>query len=170
MIYDFLTQLREKVIYSRGMEALERLKEGNARFVANDSHHPRQCSTFRQMQIEKQNPFAAILACSDSRVPVEILFDQGIGDLFVVRLAGNVATESAIDSLRFAIDNLNVSHIVVLGHQNCGAVIAKKGDEPIKEAVMANLQEQLEIVTTAFENVDVRGAYYDFETGNVTFL
>ena len=103
------------------VEALERLRAGNARFVAGAPHpSPRT----RLEAMGPQRPFAAVLGCADSRCPVEAIFDQGFGELFVVRVAGNVADTPQIGSLEFAVQALGVRLILVLGHQGCGAVQA----------------------------------------------
>ncbi len=105
-------------------EALERLLTGNLRFVANYRQYPGQ-SLERMAQVaESQHPFAAVLTCADSRVPPELLFDQGLGDLFVVRVAGNVADDEIIGSLEYAVEHLGVRLLMVLGHERCGAVRA----------------------------------------------
>lgn len=107
------------------MAALERLKKGNARFVAGtpakslDSHVSR-----RAQLVQEQKPFAIILGCSDSRVPAEIIFDQGLGDLFVIRVAGNIVAPSLIGSVEYAAKQCGTRLVVVLGHSNCGAVLA----------------------------------------------
>jgi carbonic anhydrase len=104
--------------------ALQRLQIGNERFAAGCPTHPRQDELQRVALLNGQHPFAAILGCSDSRVPPEILFDQGIGDLFVVRTAGNILDDVVVGSLEYAVEHLGVSLVVVLGHQECGAVTA----------------------------------------------
>lgn len=104
-------------------EALALLKEGNARYVANDPRE-RDFSAGRASRTIGQAPFAAILGCADSRVSPELAFDQGPGDLFVVRLAGNFVTEEGLASLEFGAAVLGTRLIVVLGHSNCGAVNA----------------------------------------------
>jgi carbonic anhydrase len=105
-------------------EALERLRAGNRRFVEGD----RSVDTMSQARlthvIAGQRPLAVILGCSDSRVPVEIVFDQGFGDLFVIRVAGNVVAPSQIGSVEFAVERLGTRLVVVLGHTRCGAVQA----------------------------------------------
>ena len=106
-------------------EALQRLKTGNQRFAAN----VRDTSTLvkqahRADLAESQTPFAIILGCSDSRVPAEIVFDQGLGDLFVVRVAGNIVAPSLLGSVEFAAAQFNVRLVVVLGHTKCGAIQA----------------------------------------------
>lgn len=104
-------------------EALQRLRDGNERFVARlRDGGPPQAGVGELLQ--QQNPFAIVLGCSDSRVPPEIVFDQSIGDLFVARVAGNVATSTQIGSIEFAASQFDVSLIVVLGHTDCGAVNA----------------------------------------------
>ncbi len=106
-------------------QALTMLKEGNGRFTRNTVDHPDQGFTARtQTSAKGQAPFACVLSCSDSRVPVEILFDRGIGDIFVIRVAGNVANVDEIASLEYGTDHLNVPLLVVLGHSQCGAVTA----------------------------------------------
>ena len=105
-------------------EALKKLMDGNQRFVQGKLSNPNQ-DTVRLTEVAQgQSPFAAILSCADSRVPPEILFDQGLGDLFVVRDAGNVATPEEIGSLEYAVAILGSQVLLVLGHQSCGAVTA----------------------------------------------
>jgi carbonic anhydrase len=105
-------------------DALLKLAEGNARFVAGRPIHPDQSIERREEVAKAQHPFAIVLCCSDSRVPPEIVFDAGVGDLFVVRVAGNTADEAAIGSIEYAVEHLGASLVVVLGHQRCGAVQA----------------------------------------------
>ncbi|MDH5617576.1 MAG: carbonic anhydrase, partial [Gammaproteobacteria bacterium] len=106
-------------------EALQRLRDGNRRFVAGASSINDALSAARRAElVDGQNPFAVILACSDSRVPVELVFDQGLGDLFVIRVAGNIVAPSQVGSVEFAAANLGAKLVVVLGHSNCGAVDA----------------------------------------------
>ena len=106
-------------------EALERLKAGNQRVVNGESDLDKLTSEKRRSNLlAGQQPFAIILACSDSRVPVEIIFDQGLGDLFVIRVAGNVVAPSQIGSVEFAAAEFDTRLVVVLGHTSCGAVKA----------------------------------------------
>jgi carbonic anhydrase len=102
---------------------LDALREGNARFRA-DPKHLHQSAECSSRLACCQKPFAIILSCSDSRVPPEVVFDQGFGDLFSVRLAGNVATPAALGSIEYAVDHLGAKLVVVMGHQRCGAVQA----------------------------------------------
>lgn len=105
-------------------DALRMLVEGNARFAQGKATNPNRTLTRLQELGTKQAPFAAVLACSDSRVPVEILFDQGFGDIFVARVAGNIATSEVIGSLEYATEVLGSKLVLVLGHSACGAVKA----------------------------------------------
>jgi carbonic anhydrase len=105
--------------------ALKMLQEGNGRFVSTAVKRPNQNTKQRLQTAEKgQKPFAAVLSCADSRVPVEVIFDRGIGDIFVVRDAGNIATQTDIGSIEYAVDHLGTPLVVVLGHSKCGAVTA----------------------------------------------
>ena len=109
-------------------EAMRVLKEGNARYVEGKLQHPHQDRARRALTAAQgQHPLATVLTCSDSRAPAEIIFDQGIGDIFVVRVAGNVAATDEIGSIEYAVDHLAVPLVVVLGHSQCGAVTAVRG-------------------------------------------
>jgi len=105
-------------------EALERLKDGNRRFVADRKRAAQVGATRRNELTERQEPFAIVLGCSDSRVPAEIVFDQGLGDLFVIRVAGNIVAPSQIGSVEFAAEQFHTRLVVVLGHSGCGAILA----------------------------------------------
>lgn len=105
-------------------QAIERLKAGNARFVTGKTIHPRQDPARIREVAKGQRPFAIIVGCSDSRVPNEIIFDEGLGDLFIVRTAGQVAAAASFGSIEFATSVLGANLIVVLGHTECGAVAA----------------------------------------------
>lgn len=112
-------------------QALARLRDGNARFIAGRPLAPNRSLAQLRAVAPKQTPFAAVLGCADSRLPVEVLYDQGFGDLFVVRVAGNVATAVEIASLEYAAAVLDVEVIKVLGHANCGAVKAALAGDPV---------------------------------------
>ncbi len=108
-----------------GLQALERLRAGNHRFASGDPSLDSRSDRARRDELAlSQQPFAAILGCSDSRVPVEIVFDQGLGDLFVIRVAGNVVAPSQIGSVEFAAERFGTRLVVVLGHSRCGAIAA----------------------------------------------
>ncbi len=109
-------------------EALQRLQEGNNRFVAGNQGNKKAHVKNIPENKDSQNPFAIILGCSDSRVPAEIVFDQGMGDLFVIRVAGNIVAPSQLGSIEFAVENFGTQLVVVLGHSSCGAVSATLDD------------------------------------------
>lgn len=136
-------------------DALNALREGNRRFVAGEIDavslarraHPADMSG-------GQSPFAIILACSDSRVPVELVFDQGFGDLFVIRVAGNIVAPSQIGSIEFAASQFGTRLVVVLGHSNCGAVIAALKELSLEETHQSpNLRAIVDRVRPAIEPV-----------------
>jgi carbonic anhydrase len=187
-------------------EAISRLKEGNGRYTNGNQQHPRQSTTQRVELANSQHPFAVVVGCADSRVPPEIVFDQGLGDLFVLRVAGNVIDDHSLGSTEYAVDHLGVHLIVVLGHQRCGAVKAAKETiaakskaaghiqslvTAIRPAVEATVSGDLEATVKANVNdvvqalrssmpvlkpkvdsgdLHVVGAYYNLDTGAVTFL
>jgi carbonic anhydrase len=110
---------------SAAHEALNRLREGNRRFAAGASSNHTYASPARRIElVDGQYPFAIILGCSDSRVPAELVFDQGLGDLFVIRIAGNIVAPSQIGSVEFAAERFGTPLVVVLGHSRCGAITA----------------------------------------------
>lgn len=111
-------------------EALQRLQEGNQRYVSGWRLHPRQGADRRAAVLPGQQPFAVVLTCSDSRVPPEIIFDQGLGDLFVIRVAGNVVDEIGLASVEYAVAHLHTPLVVVLGHTRCGAITAALAGGP----------------------------------------
>jgi len=109
----------------RAVEALERLREGNLRFVKNQSSATAALNDRRRAAlVGGQEPFAIVLGCSDSRVPAELVFDQGLGDLFVIRVAGNIVAPSQVGSVEFAASRFGTRLVVVMGHTQCGAVMA----------------------------------------------
>src|SRR6188472_2030179 len=108
-----------------GIDALDRLREGNARFVANESRPSDAADqALRARLVAGQAPFAIVLGCSDSRVPAELVFDQGFGDLFVIRVAGNIVAPSQVGSVEFAAARYDTRLVLVLGHSQCGAILA----------------------------------------------
>jgi carbonic anhydrase len=183
-----------------------RLIERNARFVSGHPEHPRQGRDRRTELAERQRPFAVILGCSDSRTAPEILFDQGLGDLFVARVAGNVLDDHTLGSIEYGVEHLHAPLVVVLGHKRCGAVaaardaVAAKGHAEghieslvaaIRPAVEATAGQDVEATCkanvrnivhalrtsepvlrhmTESGEIKVVGAYYDLDTGEVTFL
>ncbi len=121
--------------------ALKLLLEGNQRFVDGKRQNPHQSRLRLQEVAVAQYPFASILGCADSRVPAEIVFDQGLGDLFVVRVAGNVASQTAIGSLEFSTAVLGSQLIVVVGHSRCGAVVAAAKGDPLPGRIGVFVEE-----------------------------
>lgn len=116
-------------------DALAGLRAGNKRYIENITHiDPLAHQTHRADLVPKQTPSAVILGCADSRVPPELVFDQGLGDLFVVRVAGNIVTPSQMGSIEFAVDGLGCRLVVVLGHTQCGAV--KAAIQPQEDSTM----------------------------------
>jgi carbonic anhydrase len=192
-------------------EALRLLKEGNTRFYASRTVHPQQDSNQRVSTTKDgQKPFVSILSCSDSRVPVEIIFDRGIGELFVIRVAGNVANVNETATIEYGVDHLHTPLLVVLGHSHCGAVTAvvknaevhgnipalvksivpavetakkanpkAEGDQLVDKAIEANVWQAIADVFNSSPTVSglvkagklkVVGAFYDLETGKVSWM
>jgi len=142
------------------IEALNRLREGNARFVSDTRASEAAVDQLRRLQVAKnQEPFAIIFGCSDSRVPAEIIFDQGLGDLFVIRVAGNVVAPSQIGSVEFAAERFGTRLVVVLGHSTCGAVTATLEElgRP-SEAQSPNLRSIVDRVRPAVQSLLAAGA------------
>lgn len=137
------------------LEALDRLREGNRRFVAGERSLAALASGARRDEfVEWQEPFAVVLGCSDSRVPVEIVFDQGLGDLFVIRVAGNVIAPSQIGSVEFAAEKFRTRLVVVMGHTRCGAIQATLEElQRPTENQSPNLRSIVERVRPAVESL-----------------
>jgi carbonic anhydrase len=147
-------------------DALALLRDGNRRFVADVRSHDTLPSRARRIELAAgQEPFAVILGCSDSRVPVEIVFDQGLGDLFVIRVAGNIVAPSQIGSVEFAAEQFGTRLVVVLGHSNCGAIGAtlEQLQRP-KENQSRNLRSIVEFVRPSVENLLATELKHDLPT------
>ncbi len=147
-------------------EALQRLRDGNGRFV---SEVPSEGFTGQRRRSELaggQAPFAVILGCSDSRVPVEIVFDQGLGDLFVIRVAGNIVAPSQIGSIEFAAERFGTRLVVVLGHSQCGAIRAtlEALQQPDKGQASGHLYSIVDRVRPSVEGLLTTGLQHDPET------
>ncbi len=181
-----------------GCNGVERLKEGNRRYLqVKNEIGDISPAVRRDTCVNGQNPFALIITCSDSRVIPEAIFQVGIGDLFVIRIAGNVIDNHQLGSIEYAADHLGVKLIVVLGHTHCGAVDAAISHNPegyirfitdeIKEAIgdtndpyeasCRNVRHSIEAIEASKiirhdeeEGLQVLGAVYDIETGEVHFL
>lgn len=118
-----IAKLREPVVRTPE-EALRMLKVGNSRFFGGQARRPELSAAERRAQILGQSPFAVILGCSDSRVPIEIVFDQSLGSLFITRVAGNIVETATVGSIEYAVEHLDTRLVVVMGHEGCGAVKA----------------------------------------------
>jgi carbonic anhydrase len=137
-------------------EARQRLLQGNERFVAGHSVHGHASTEWRKRLAAGQKPFATILGCSDSRVPAELVFDQGFGDLFVIRVAGNVISSDTVGSLEYAWYHLHVPLLVVMGHEGCGAVTAAL-DAKLKQATEPERIETLvRMIEPGLKDIDTR--------------
>lgn len=146
-------------------DALEKLRDGNRRFVEGQSAGANVDGSFGDERAAGQAPFAIILSCSDSRVPPEIIFDQGVGDLFVVRVAGNIADPTLIGSIEYAASVLGSQLVVVLGHSNCGAVTAALGE--VKDGPSLTSPNLLAIVENIRPSIDAEQSLTDAITTNV---
>ena len=176
-------------------QALDLLKAGNARFVSGTLAPKDDYATLREQLSASQHPFAVVLCCSDSRVAPEIIFDQKLGDLFVIRNAGNIVDEEVLGSIEYAVEHLETPLVVILGHSCCGAVTAtcQGGDLPghildlakrIKPSIntncciddnarsharrMAQMIEEDEIIQPV--GAKVVAAFYDLQSGTVEWL
>lgn len=177
-------------------EAFELLQHGNERYASGQCTHPHQTGQRRLQVLAGQQPIAAILSCSDSRVPVELIFDMGIGDLFIIRNAGNVVDDVVLASIEYAVEHLGVSLVLVLGHTQCGAVTAavaggqpaghlgsilqviqpavaaaaeKPGDQ-VLNAVLENTRRMAQLIRADLGATRVVCALYHLEDGSVSFL
>lgn len=129
-------------------EAIARLKDGNARYVAETAVFPHHDHKRLAETSNGQKPFAAVVACADSRVPVELIFDQGIGDIFVIRTAGNNVNDDAVmGSIDYAIEHLGVKAVVILGHESCGGVTSA-----IEGEIKANEEAKIDELLTMIQN------------------
>lgn len=148
---------------ARPAAVLRWLQLGHQRFLAGQSLHPHSTRERMQSVVAGQHPLAAVLGCADSRVPVELLFDGGFGDLFVVRNAGTMSTTAAIASLEYAVGHLDVPLIVVLGHEGCGAVSAALHPELVHSSVL--LTDRLRA-----KQLTVVAGYYDLHRCSIEWM
>src|SRR5580765_3840598 len=146
------------------LDALARLREGNRRFATNQPSAAALSNAERAALISRQEPFAIILGCSDSRVPAELVFDQGFGDLFVIRVAGNIVAPSQVGSVEFAAERFGTRLVVVLGHSGCGAIAATLEElgRPSKEQ-SRNLRSIVDRVRPSVEALLATGVGLDRE-------
>jgi carbonic anhydrase len=136
-------------------QALSRLKEGNERFVRGEAHFPTVQKEVLVQLAKRQEPFATILGCSDSRVPPELIFDAGFGELFVIRVAGNVLGDAIFGTLQYAGKHLHTPLFVVLGHERCGAVSAAIDMKLRGERLESRIEVLLEDILPALEGLDM---------------
>ena len=144
-------------------EALERLKAGNARFTSESAGRSAYLTQERRASLaSSQEPFAIVLGCADSRVPAEIVFDQGLGDLFVIRVAGNIVAPSQVGSVEFAAERYGTRLVVVLGHSECGAILATLDElQQPNEKQSRNLRAIVDRVRPAVEGLLESGLRHD---------
>lgn len=132
-------------------EAIKKLKDGNKRYVTGKAIHPNQTQARQEKTAKGQDPFVSVLSCSDSRAPVEIIFDQGIGDIFVVRVAGNVVDAIELGSLEYGVAHLDTPVVLVLGHTHCGAVAAAAKDAKVQGSIVPLVEKIIPAVYKAKE-------------------
>jgi carbonic anhydrase len=142
-------------------EALQRLIEGNKRFVRGEPIHGRVSEEAFAKLRESQRPFAVIVGCSDSRVPPELVFDQGFGDLFVIRMAGNVIAPGVTGSIQYAHRHLGTSLLVVLGHEGCGAVKAALAAKFHRAKHPERIAQLIELIKPGLERIDPKHSAAD---------
>ncbi len=147
-----IAQLRDPVAKTPE-EAIRALKTGNSRFFGGKARRPELSANERRAQILAQTPFAAVLGCADSRAPIELVYDQGLGDLFSVRVAGNVADPSTMGSIEYAVLHLKTRLVVVMGHEGCGAVKAAMLPEADRKGEPENVQYLLDQIVPSVEKI-----------------
>jgi carbonic anhydrase len=137
-------------------EALARLKSGNQRFIDDKPRHTHENASWRSLLVESQKPFATVVGCSDSRVPPELIFDVGFGDLFTIRLAGNIIAEDVIGSLQYAVAHLHTHLIVVMGHEGCGAVAATVEEMLHKTKERKHIESLIQSIKPGLQKLDLK--------------
>lgn len=130
-------------------DALALLKDGNKRFVSGSLTHPHQTTVRRSELATGQHPFAVVLGCADSRTSPEVVFDQGLGDLFVLRVAGNVLNDETVGSIEYAVEHLGAQLIIVLAHERCGAVNAARDTIKAKTEAPGHIQSLVKAISPA---------------------
>ena len=136
--------------------ALARLKNGNQRFVDDKPRHNHEKASWRSLLVETQKPFATVVGCSDSRVPPELIFDVGFGDLFTIRLAGNIIAEDVVGSLQYAVAHLHTRLIVILGHEGCGAVTATVEEMLHKAKEPEHIESLIKSIKPGLNKLDLK--------------
>ena len=138
------------------MDALDRLRVGNSRFCSGRQIHAHENAKWRNLLVANQKPFATILGCSDSRVPPELVFDVGLGELFIIRLAGNIIAEDVLGSLQYAIHHLHTPLVVIMGHEGCGAVTAAVDAMLTTSREPSHIEALLEMIKPGLKDVDLK--------------
>ena len=138
-------------------EALQRLRDGNRRFIDGRPNHDHTSGEWRRSLTAGQTPIAIVVGCADSRVPVEIIFDQGLGDLFVIRNAGNVLHTDVVGSIEYAVDHLDTPLVVILGHEQCGAITATLGSRRDRSKEGPELQMVFRLIDPALQAEGING-------------
>ena len=133
--------------------ALKKLQEGNARFLSGKPKHLHSTKNWRDSLVGAQHPFAVIVSCSDSRVPTELVFDQGFGDLFIIRNAGNIIATDVLGSIEYAIAHLDCKLVLIMGHESCGAVTAALMPKKDREQEPVEVQEILTNIIRGLEKI-----------------
>ena len=136
-------------------EALKRLKDGNQRFVDGKSRHTHETASWRSLLVQTQKPFATVLGCSDSRVPPELIFDAGFGDLFTIRVAGNIIAEDVSGTLQYGVAHLHTPLVVVLGHEGCGAVGAAVEEMLHKATEPEHIEALIQLIKPGLRELDL---------------
>ena len=158
------------------IDALQLLREGNRRFVNDEVDRKALAKrTHQASAADGQDPIAIVLACSDSRVPTELIFDRGIGDLFVIRVAGNIVAPSQIGSIEYAVQQFRTPLVVVLGHTDCGAVIATLNELALKDshrspnlrAIVDRIRPAVETILADHKDAEANGIVGDAVRANV---
>jgi carbonic anhydrase len=141
---------------SNADEALARLKNGNQRFIDDKPQHAHEKPSWRSLLVETQKPFATVVGCSDSRVPPELIFDVGFGDLFTIRLAGNIIAEDVIGSLQYAVAHLHTHLVVIMGHEGCGAVAATVEEMLHKAKEPEHIESLIKSIKPGLKKLDLK--------------
>lgn len=138
----------------KGEQSLQALKEGNERFLKQELKNQFHVEKDFEAMAQKQEPIAVVLTCSDSRISPDIVFDQALGSLFIVKNAGNVLSDAALGSMEYAVNVLDVPLILVLGHYGCGAVTAAKSDQPPSDPALYELVERIHNHVVQTDSID----------------
>jgi carbonic anhydrase len=136
--------------------ALVRLKHGNRRFMNDKSMHAHEGASWRSLLVAEQKPFATILGCSDSRAPPELVFDAGFGDLFTIRVAGNIIAEDVLGTLQYAVAHLHTPLVVVMGHEGCGAVTATIEEMLSKTPELEHIESLIHLIEPGLRKLDLK--------------